>query len=138
MASTKATTADGRYGADEKARAGIEKPEALMLRLEGGLALVLGLWAFQALGGNWWLFAALFLAPDLFMLGYLRDAGTGAAIYNAGHTYLAPAVLALIAVVLGASVLLPLAVIWAAHIGLDRMLGFGLKSPAGFKSTHLG
>ena len=63
---------------------------------------------------------------------------TGAAIYNAGHTYLAPAVLALIAVVLGASVLLPLAVIWAAHIGLDRMLGFGLKSPAGFKSTHLG
>ena len=59
MASTKATTADGRYGAGEKARAGIEKPVALMLRLEGGLALVLGLWAFQALGGNWWLFAAL-------------------------------------------------------------------------------
>ena len=138
MASTKASTADGRYGADEKARAGIEKPEALMLRLEGGLALVLGLWAFQALGGNWWLFAALFLAPDLFMLGYLRDARTGAAIYNAGHTYLAPAVLALIAVVLGGNALLPIAVIWAAHIGLDRMLGFGLKSPAGFKSTHLG
>ena len=37
---------------------------------------------------------------------------------------------------------MPLAVlvslVWFAHIGLDRGLGYGLKLPAGFKHTHLG
>ncbi|WP_374546522.1 DUF4260 family protein [Rhodoblastus sp.] len=28
--------------------------------------------------------------------------------------------------------------VWTAHIGLDRLLGFGLKHPAGFAFTHLG
>jgi hypothetical protein len=30
-----------------------------------------------------------------------------------------------------------LSLIWAAHIGLDRMLGFGLQYPTRFKDTHL-
>jgi len=28
--------------------------------------------------------------------------------------------------------------IWMAHIGIDRALGFGLKYDAGFGFTHLG
>ena len=28
--------------------------------------------------------------------------------------------------------------IWCAHIGFDRALGYGLKSAAGFEFTHLG
>ena len=31
-----------------------------------------------------------------------------------------------------------LALIWAAHIGFDRALGYGLKYPSGFGDTHLG
>ncbi|NMM27217.1 MAG: DUF4260 domain-containing protein, partial [Glaciimonas sp.] len=31
-----------------------------------------------------------------------------------------------------------LALIWFVHIGVDRMLGYGLKYPEGFKVTHLG
>ena len=31
-----------------------------------------------------------------------------------------------------------LALIWFAHIGFDRMLGYGLKHGAGFRFTHLG
>ena len=27
--------------------------------------------------------------------------------------------------------------IWIAHIGMDRMLGFGLKYPTRFSDTHL-
>jgi hypothetical protein len=116
----------------------ITKPVALTLRLEGGVALVLAAWAYQSLGANWWLFAALFLVPDIFMLGYLRGNRIGAAVYNVGHTYLVPAALALVGVAFGTNMLLPVAIIWAAHIGFDRLMGYGLKSPAGFKVTHLG
>jgi hypothetical protein len=114
------------------------KPIRLLLRLEGALILVLAMWGFGALGGNWWLFALLFLAPDLFMLGYIRDKRLGAAVYNLGHTYLAPGALAAVGAWLGWGAALPLAMIWAGHIGFDRMLGFGLKRPDGFKKTHLG
>jgi len=31
----------------------------------------------------------------------------------------------------------PYALIWLAHIGFDRALGFGLKYPTHFKDTHL-
>ncbi|RKQ33951.1 DUF4260 family protein [Oceanobacillus halophilus] len=27
--------------------------------------------------------------------------------------------------------------IWTAHIGMDRMIGFGLKYPTAFKDTHI-
>jgi len=33
---------------------------------------------------------------------------------------------------------LAVALIWTAHIGLDRAMGYGLKLPDGFKRTHLG
>ena len=29
------------------------------------------------------------------------------------------------------------ALIWLAHIGMDRLLGYGLKYPSAFKDTHL-
>ena len=29
------------------------------------------------------------------------------------------------------------ALVWAAHIGVDRAVGYGLKYPTGFKHTHL-
>jgi hypothetical protein len=31
-----------------------------------------------------------------------------------------------------------LLLIWIAHIGLDRAIGYGLKYPTGFRDTHLG
>ena len=30
-----------------------------------------------------------------------------------------------------------LALIWVAHIGMDRLMGYGLKYPSAFKDTHL-
>jgi hypothetical protein len=33
---------------------------------------------------------------------------------------------------------LSIAMIWLAHIGFDRALGYGLKYQAGFGFTHLG
>jgi hypothetical protein len=34
--------------------------------------------------------------------------------------------------------LLAIALVWCAHIGFDRALGYGLKYAAGFRQTHLG
>jgi hypothetical protein len=110
----------------------------MLLRGEGAVVLALAAWAYHSLDGNWWWFAALFLVPDVFMLGYLRNKQIGAAVYNAGHTYLAPAALALVGAALGTNVVVLVALIWAAHIGFDRLLGYGLKGPRDFKDTHLG
>jgi len=111
----------------------------LLLRLEGlGLAAV-GIAFYAQIGASWWLFAILILAPDLSMFGYLAGPRAGAAIYNAAHTLIGPAVLVLMGLLLPAtSGVLPIAMIWAAHIGVDRLLGYGLKYPAGFGFTHLG
>jgi Domain of unknown function (DUF4260) len=90
-------------------------------------------------GSSWWLFAALWIVPDLSMLGYLASPCRGARIYNAFHTYVLPGVLALVA--LGLHPRWPLeaiALIWANHIGIDHMLGYGLKYAEGFRFTHLG
>lgn len=109
----------------------------LILRAEGLGVLAAACWTYAATGGNWWLFAALFLAPDLFMLGYVRGPRAGAAAYNLGHTYLVPLALLGLGHLAALPLLMALGLIWAAHIGLDRMLGYGLKYPWAFKATHL-
>ena len=111
---------------------------ALALRLEGAAALAAAALAYRVLDGNWLTFALLFLVPDVSMLGYLVNRSTGAAIYNIGHTYLTPGALALTGFAFAAPSLFGPALIWAAHIGFDRMLGYGLKYRAGFGATHLG
>ncbi|MHB1021764.1 MAG: DUF4260 domain-containing protein [Acidobacteriaceae bacterium] len=112
------------------------KPE-LLLRLEGALVLALSCYAYSLLHASWWLFALLFLVPDLAMLGYLANPRTGSAVYNTGHTLLVPVLLVVAAYVLNHPGWVPLAMIWLAHIGFDRLLGYGLKYPTFFKDTHL-
>jgi hypothetical protein len=109
-----------------------------ILRLEGLAAAALSAVFFARTGASWWLFAALWLAPDLSLLGYLAGPNLGSRIYNAIHSYLTPATLAVSALLLRSPELLPFALIWMNHIGVDRLLGFGLKYPAGFAGTHLG
>lgn len=111
---------------------------ALTLRLEAALVLAGSILAYRSLEGSWTHFAALFLVPDLCMLGYLADSRWGARLYNLGHTYLSPVLLALLGLALGTAELDGPALIWAAHIGFDRLVGYGLKYPEAFGATHLG
>jgi len=109
-----------------------------MLRLEGltlfaGMTLLYAVW-----GGSWWIYAILFLAPDLSFVAYLADARTGAVVYNAAHSYMAPMTLMTTGFALTSPLTLSIAMIWLAHIGFDRTLGYGLKYFAGFGFTHLG
>ncbi len=94
--------------------------------------------AYQALGGNWWVFAALLLLPDLAMLGAIAGNRTGALLYNSAHTYAVPATLTVLGQLAEAPLLWQLAAIWTAHIGMDRALGYGLKYPGLDHHTHLG
>jgi hypothetical protein len=109
-----------------------------LLRLEGAVALAGGFVAYSALGGGWGVFALLFLLPDLSMLGYLVNGRVGAASYNAAHSYLGPGLLAALGATSNAHGLLLFACIWAAHVGFDRLLGYGLKYGTSFGDTHLG
>ena len=114
------------------------RPVLLLLRIEGLAVLSAAIGAYAVLGGNWWIFAALLLAPDLSMLGQLAGASAGARPYNLAHTYSTPVALGAIALLLGLYWALPYLAIWIAHIGADRALGYGLKYPGSFRDTHLG
>ena len=110
----------------------------LLLRLEGAAMFVLAVVLYPKVSDSWLLFAVLFLAPDLGMLGYLGGARIGAIAYNAAHVELLPIALAVVGLLYPAVLLIALALIWLAHIGIDRALGYGLKYEAGFRFTHLG
>lgn len=71
------------------------------------------------------------------MIGYLSGPRRGAILYNLGHTYAGPLLIGGIALALSNTLVGAIALIWTTHIGLDRALGYGLKSPTGFHDTHL-
>jgi hypothetical protein len=59
-------------------------------------------------------------------------------VYNIAHSYMAPVALMTLSFGFAAPLTLSVAMIWLAHIGFDRALGYGLKYAAGFAFTHLG
>jgi hypothetical protein len=109
----------------------------LLLRVEGAVLCGLAVCAYGITEGNWLLFAVLLFAPDLAMLGYSLNQRAGALVYNAIHTITLPALLGAAGYLSGSALMLHVAFIWIAHIGFDRVLGYGLKYPTGFKDTHL-
>ncbi|KAK5939363.1 hypothetical protein PMZ80_008667 [Knufia obscura] len=109
-----------------------------LLRLEGACLAAASIWAYRKAGGSWWFFASGIFVPGLSMVGYFSDPVTGAAIYNLGHTESIP--ILLLCAGLGQRIprLISIALIWLAHINLDRMIGAGLKYGTGFSDTHVG
>jgi hypothetical protein len=114
----------------------VSLPRAL-LHLEGGAVFLAATVLYFHGDHPWWLYLVLALAPDLSMVAYAAGARVGAAGYDLAHTYALPVALAAIGVVAGADALVAVALVWVAHIGLDRAIGYGLKYATGFKDTHL-
>ena len=109
-----------------------------ILRLEGAAALAAAVALYAHAGFSWPLFALFILAPDLAMLAYLIGPRAGAAAYNLVHTYALALPLALAGYFFASPAASAIGLIWIAHIGMDRMLGYGLKHQSGFHDTHLG
>ncbi|WP_246688996.1 DUF4260 domain-containing protein [Mesorhizobium sp. WSM4310] len=114
------------------------KPLDLIIRLEWAVVAAVAIVFYAWSGVSWWLFGLLILAPDLSMFGYLGGPRTGAIAYNALHILIVPVLLLLVGYLSGHAVAIAVALIWIAHIAIDRALGYGLKLPTGFQDTHLG
>jgi hypothetical protein len=109
-----------------------------LLRLEG-IALFVGMTLlYYVWDGSWWVYVLLFFVPDLSFAAYLSGPRFGALVYNAAHSYLAPMAMMTGGFATASPLLLSIAMIWLAHIGFDRALGYGLKYASGFGFTHLG
>jgi hypothetical protein len=109
-----------------------------ILRIESAAIAAVGIVAYLSLGGEPLLLIPALLAPDLSALGYLAGPRVGAVTYNLIHNWATASVLALLAI--GLNELWPLlaGAVVAAHVGMDRALGYGLKLPTSFRDTHLG
>ena len=110
----------------------------LILRLEGLCVLIAASVAYSKFGLGWGTFALYFLVPDVSFLGYLAGPRVGAVCYNLAHSYIGAIACLVAAFVLPAPTVLCAGIIWCAHIGFDRALGYGLKYSEGFGFTHLG
>ena len=109
-----------------------------LLRLENAALAALAIGLYWHGGTSWWLFAALILVPDISMVGYLGGPKIGARVYNAAHSWIGPVCLGAAGWLAQQPLAIPVALIWVAHIGIDRALGYGLKHESGFADTHLG
>lgn len=110
----------------------------LFLQLEGAVLFGASLFLFNSTHQHWWWVPAFLFLPDIFMVGYAKSTRLGALVYNIGHTYLPPACLALYGLHSQRPFMLSIGLVWLAHIGMDRALGYGLKYDDNFKDTHLG
>ncbi len=110
----------------------------LWLRLEGATLLIASVVAFFTTHQAWWLIPLTLFVPDIVMAGYLGGTRLGARVYNLAHSTPLPA----LAVGFGwwqhKPLALALGLVWLAHIGLDRLMAFGLKYDDDFQHTHLG
>jgi len=109
----------------------------MMLHAEGGAIFITAILLYAKLGANGWAFLLLLFIFDLFMIGYVVTPRLGSIIYNIGHTEMMPLGVGVIGLLLNNETIIAFGLIWFAHIGLDRLMGYGLKYPTQFKDTHL-
>lgn len=110
---------------------------SVLIAVESAATLAAAVVLYQIHGGSWWLFGALILAPELFMLGYVGGPKVGAFVYNLAHVYAGPVILGTVGIAVVNDLLVSIAIVWLAHIAMDRTMGYGLKYASGFKDSHL-
>jgi hypothetical protein len=110
----------------------------LFQRIEAAAIFAASLFIYIKLDFSILVFILLLFVFDVFMIGYLFNSKIGAYCYNLGHSMIAPPILFAIGFATDTRILIGFSLIWFAHIGMDRFLGYGLKFTSGFKETHLG
>ena len=115
----------------------LDRLPAILLRLEGAAVFAGAVVLYFHLDFEWWLFLVLLLAPDIGGVGYFAGSRVGALTYDATHLEALPIALGVVGVLGANDWCVKLALIWLAHIGVDRVVGYGLKYPTHHKDTHL-
>ena len=109
----------------------------LILRTEGLPLFVAGAIAYGTIGGPWLAFVPLLLVPDISAIGYVRGTGLGSMTYNLAHNLVTAGALLGLGLWLNVAWLAIAGSVTLAHVGMDRLAGYGLKYPTTFKDTHL-
>lgn len=107
-----------------------------LLQAEGLPIFIAGAVAFGTLGGPWLAFVPLLLVPDLSAIGYVRGTRLGSLTYNLAHNLVTAGALLGLGLWLGVGWLAIAGSVALAHVGMDRLAGYGLKYPTTFKDTH--
>ncbi|MBN1529489.1 MAG: DUF4260 domain-containing protein [Thermoleophilaceae bacterium] len=129
---------DPRRGPPRRRQARVARIRpALLIRVSGLAVFGAAIAVYADAGFSAIAFIVLFLVPDISFAASAAGPRIGAAAYNAVHTYAVPVALAAAGVLTETDTLTQVALIWLAHIGIDRSLGYGLKYPTGFKDSHL-
>jgi hypothetical protein len=115
----------------------LERLPGTLLRLEGGVVFGAAIALYVHAGFSALAFVLLFLAPDVSLLGYLAGNRAGALLYDLVHFEAWPVALGVVGVLTSSDVAIQVALIWLAHVGIDRLLGYGLKYPSAFGDSHL-
>ncbi|WP_347553124.1 DUF4260 domain-containing protein (plasmid) [Pseudalkalibacillus hwajinpoensis] len=108
-----------------------------LLHIEGVIVLIISLYFYAQVGFSWWVFFFFLLIPDLSMLGYLVNSKAGSITYNIFHSYILPGLFVMGGMILDYNMMFASGLVWVAHIGMDRSIGFGLKYSSNTKVTHL-
>lgn len=126
--------------AGDRASGAVRGGVKLLLRLEGAVVLLVCSYFiyWYLMGPPWWAFVVLFFWPDIAIAGYVFGRRVGSLMYNVTHSYVGPMLLLVLFTTQMQHLFALVALLWAAHIGFDHMLGHGLKYVSGFGDTHLG
>ena len=117
----------------------LQNPVRNILRWEGLIYFVFALVLYNHLDFSWKLFIYWFFLPDIALLPYIfGQQRIGLLAYNFTHSSVGAGVIAIIGILYSNPLVWQISLIWFAHIGFDRLLGYGLKFPLGFRVTHLG
>ena len=109
-----------------------------VIQLEELAMFLLTIYLFSQLHFAWWWYPALILLPDLSMAGYVLGNKVGAIAYNIVHHKAVAIIFYVAGLYLHNEILQLTGLILFGHSSMDRMMGYGLKTFAGFKFTSLG
>ena len=109
----------------------------IWLRAEGAAAFIVGTIVYARLGGDLVWLVPLLLLPDVSMIGYVRGPALGSFSYNLVHNWVVGLAALGLGMVLTSVPTELVGAVLIAHVGMDRLAGYGLKHSSGFKDTHL-
>ena len=133
--------AHGRRAADRPAREGCRRRErrrAPVLRIEGLVVLAAPSSPMRSSAPAGAPSRCCSCCPTCRCSATCAGPRVGAAAYNAAHSYSGRSRCWRSGCWAMCPSRWPLGLIWCAHIGFDRALGYGLKYASGFAATHLG
>ncbi len=110
----------------------------ILLKMEEISMLILSIYVSLSLGYDWWVFILFLFTPDISMLGYLLGKRAGALLYNVLHYKFLAVLIAIIGFAYHINELAFAGAVLFGHSSFDRIFGYGLKYPKGFRFTHLG